>query len=242
MSATRLVHALAGRPEPTGTAAQLLTEHPADCCVCGQHETRTAPAGAALGANFTDRRMFTRPGSTRVCTGCLWCCSGKPPLTLRMWTVIAAAGLDLGASQPKAFLQDTPGLLLTSRADTTPVARILADPPDGDWLVSIALSGQKHVLPYARVNRGRGRWTVRCETVDIHATPQEWLHVHTHAVALRRLGVPADDVLTGIPRYITDRASLDAWRAHDTALTSYLRSPLLQLALWTITKGTLDAT
>lgn len=194
----------------------------------------------ALGANFVDRTMFRGPLSTRLCMACLWCCSGKPPSTLRMWSIVAAPDVDLGPSHEKAFLRDTPGLLLTNRADPAPIARILADPPAGEWLATVAVSGQKHVLPYAVVNRGAGPWQVRMENTIVAATPETWRQVHVHARALRGLGVPADDVRVGAPRYLKTRESFDAWRGHAAPLEPYLGSPLLDLALWTITKGTLD--
>jgi hypothetical protein len=239
---TVLVHALAGSPEPTaGSVARLLEQQAGVCAVCGQPAIWTADVNRALGANFADRSLFRGPLSSRVCPACLWCCSGKPPATLRMWSIVAAPGVDLGPSHEKAFLRNTPGLLLTNRADPAPVARILGAPPPGEWLVTIAVSGQKHVLPYASVNAGTGRWSVRMENTTVAATPETWREVHGHARALRRLGVPADDVRTGQPRYLKTRADYDAWRAHSVPLASYLGSPLLDLALWCITKkGLLD--
>lgn len=235
---TVLVHELAGFPEPIASMAALLKPQPGVCVVCARQVDRTAPADRALGANFTDRSMF-RAASDRVCVACLWCCSGKPPATLRMWSIIAAPGHNLGSSHEKAFLRDTPGLLLTNRADPQPIADVLANPPSGPWLVTVATSGQKHVLPYGHVNHGSGPWRVRMETVTVTGTPEQWRHVHQHAKALRALGVPADDVLTGTPRYLRTADQLATWRHHNQQLTPWLHSPLLQLALWTITKGTL---
>jgi hypothetical protein len=240
MSATRLVHALAGHPTPEGSAAATLGPHAGTCAVCGLPTDRTASVDRALGANFTNRSMFHDDASDRVCAACLWCCSGKPPATLRMWSIVAAPGHDLGPSHEKAFLQDTPGLLLTNRANPGPIADWLAfPPPTGPWVVSIAVSGQKHVVPYARVNHGRDTWTIRYENTDVTANPEQWAAVHAAAATLRRLGVPADDVLTGTPRYLKTATDLAAWREHNTTLTPYHGSPLLALALWTITKGTL---
>src|SRR5690606_27614113 len=121
-----------------------------------------------------------------------------------------------------------------NRADPAPITAILADPPEGEWLVTVAVSGQKHVLPYGTVNRGRGRWTVRQVTLNATATPTQWRDVHAHALALRRMGVSGDDILTGHPpASVKTRAALDQWRTHATPLTPYQQSPLLELALWT---------
>ncbi len=235
-AATRLVHALAGTPEPIASQAAHLTGPGGTCCICGEHADRLAPAARTLGASFTDRAMFRDPTADGVCPACLWCASGKPPATVRMWTVIAAPGVDLGPSQPKAWIQDTPGLLLTSRADTAPLARILGDPPPGPWTVSVALSGQKHVLPYADVNHGAGRWTIRVETADVTATPDQWRLVHGHALALRRLDVRAEDIAAGTPGRHRTRDSLDEWSRLSAPLRPWTGSALLDLALWTITR------
>lgn len=236
---TRLVWTLAGQPDCIPTIAALLSESAATCAVCGEMSDRTADVNRALGANFTDRSMFRGVGD-RVCPACLWCCSGKPPATLRMWTIIAAPGVP--SSQPKAFLQDTPGLCLTSRADTTPVIDTLANPPDGDWLVSVAVSGQKHVLPYAAVNRGSGPWTVRMEATNVTGDPDTWRRVVQAAATLRAAGHRDADILAGSPTIAACKTpdDLDWWAAHADTLRPYAGAPLLTLALWALTKGTTD--
>lgn len=236
---TRLVWDLAGRPACIPTVAALLRDHSGMCVVCGESSDRTADVNRALGANFTDRSMFRGVGN-RVCSACLWCCSGKPPATLRMWTIIAAP--DVPSSQPKAFLQDTPGLCLTSRADTTPVIDTLANPPYGDWLVSVAVSGQKHVLPYATVNRSAGPWTVRMESTNVTGDPDTWRQVIQAAATLRAAGHRDSDILAGAPTIAACKtpADLGWWAAHSDTLRPYTGAPLLSLALWALTKGTTD--
>jgi len=233
---------LAGEPDPIPTIAALVKDYAGVCAICTRTVPRTADVNRALGANFTDRSLFRDPSSDRVCPACLWCCSGKPPATLRMWSIVATPDRSVPASNPKAFLQDRPGLYLGARGDDTGtlVAHTLTTPPDGPWTVTIATSGQKHVLPYGHLNDGPGRWVVRMETTTVTATPDEWAHVHTHATALRRLGIPADDVMHGTPRYLKTRDDLHQWSTHNAELTAWLGSPLLSLALWTITKGHLQ--
>ncbi|KMY23299.1 hypothetical protein ACU19_04810 [Actinobaculum suis] len=158
-----------------------------------------------------------------------------------MWTVVATPGRDLPASAEKAagWIGNHPGICLTSRGDTTPVIDTLLNPPATAWVVSIAVSGQKHVLPYAEINHG-GYGVVRMENSDIPYLQGEWEFVFKHALALRRLGVPAADVGEGNPRYLKTREELELWQNHNTALGPFLRSPLLDLALWTITKGIIE--
>ncbi|WP_460690261.1 hypothetical protein [Nesterenkonia suensis] len=78
------------------------------------------------------------------------------------------------------------------------------------------------------------------ETVDVTSTPDEFSHIHHHAVQLRRLGVRADDILAGVPPLMRDRDHYHQWQEHAAPLAPYTSSPLLELALWTITKTTID--
>lgn len=237
---TVMVWELAGRPDPPGTVR--FEDNDAVCVMCGRAVQRSALAAKAIGANFTDQALYRRPDSTRICPACVWCCSGRGLATLRLWSVAAAPGIDVGASQPKAWLQNLPGLCLTSRADPAPVADLLLTPPPGEWAVSVATSGQKHVLPYARVNRGGGLWTVRLENTDITSTPTQWRTVLGHTAALRAAGHGAEQVRDGSPdvRAVKTPADLQTWRALAVGLLPYLRSPLLDLALWCCTKTTTD--
>lgn len=238
--APRFVWDLAGRPPaPPGPA---YTPGPAVCAMCGHTAQDTAPAAKALGGNFTDPACYNQPASTRICAPCAWCCAGRPPETIRGWSVIAAPGATLDASQPKAWalVHDRPGLCVTNRANPMPVARILAGPPPGPWAVTVAVSGQKHTLPYTRVNHGPGPWTVRMETTDVTADPAQFRTVLAHAARLRAAGHSAEHVRDTAPdmRAVKTRDDLDRARTHLGALAAFARSPLLDLALWCLTKTT----
>lgn len=236
---TTMLWELAGRPDVDGAKGRMLKEHRGICCVSGEHAEVTADATKALGTSFTDRGMFRAPDSTRVGGPALWACSGKGTRTLRLWSIIAAPEGDLPDSHEKAFIQ-RPGLWLGNRSDTRPIIDTLTDPPNGQWLMSIAVSGQKHVAPYATVNRVGGRWTVRMESTNVTSTPEEWQDVHGHALALRRLGTRAEDVLTGTPPLMKTAEQYQAWHSHAESLANYHHSPLLELALWTITKPIME--
>lgn len=231
---TRLVWDTLGRPDPVPSAAALL-DQPGTCRMCGLDSDRTAPAKKALGANWTDHTCWRQPGSDRVCDACLWVCSGKPPATVRMWTVVATPGTPQPPSGAKAPW-DAPDVCLTNRGNTRPIIKTLTNPPVGEWLASIAVSGQKHILPYGTVNHTQTNWSVRYEDTTITATPDLWAHVHTHTLALRRLGLRDTDILTGQPGPLRTPEDLATWRDHATRLTPHHGAPLLRLALWTITK------
>lgn len=241
ITAPRLVHQLTGEPPVEGAAAKQFKEETAICCMCGNTETLTANANRVLGTNFTERQMFHAPESQQVCWACTAICSGAPPKTFRMWSIVATPGLKLAPSQEKAatWLGQHKGICVTNRANTEPIIDLLLNPPTTEWMISLAVSGQKHVIPYAHVNTGP-TGVIRMEAVDVGYTQQTFTYVFTHALALRRLGIPAEPVLQGIPKYLKTREQLDAWHIHNTALKPYLGSPLLQLILWVLTKGVIE--
>lgn len=239
-AAQTLLWETAGRPSVPGAKAKLLQEHPAVCAITGERVDVSADLRKALGENFTDHTLWNSP-SGRVGHAALWCCSGKGALSPRTWTWVCAPGVELPPSHEKAPYS-APGLCLTNRANTRPVIDILGDPPPGEWVCAVAVSGQKHVLPYAVTNRGAGRWRVRMEDTTICATPHEWRRVFGLVVALRRLGVPADAVKQAVPAGVKTAEALREWRRLADALRPWASSPLTDLALWCATKPILEDT
>jgi hypothetical protein len=156
-----------------------------------------------------------------------------------MWSIVATPTRAQSASHPKVWLGTGTSVCLTNRANPAPIRDVLLDPPSGPWLVTVAYSGQKHVVPYAPINQGGGQWTIRVEDHYVTSTPPQFRHVWEHATQIRKLGVPEDAVMSGDPRYIRTQDQLAKWRHHSTELAPYLGSPLLRLALWTITKETM---
>lgn len=240
-AAQTLIWDTAGQPPVDGAKAKLLKPEPGTCSITGEHSDITADARKALGENFTDHSLWATP-SGRVGPAALWCCSGKGKLSPRTWSWICAPGENLPDSHEKAPYR-APGLCLTNRANTRPIIDTLSHPPAGEWVLCIAVSSQKHVLPYARTNHGAGRWTIRMEDTTITSTPDEFRHVMGHVLALRRLGIPAESIKAGEPGpYIKTAADLATWRAHATALTAFASAPITDLALWCATKPILEDT
>ncbi|WP_017602216.1 hypothetical protein [Nocardiopsis lucentensis] len=229
---------LAGQPHRPTLA---VTDTPGVCAMCARQCERTAPAKKWLeGKSFTDPKHL-RATSDRVCEACAWCCTGKGMDQIRMWTLLAREDKTLPASNPKAvFAADH--LHFTSRADMRAVVDTLADPPPGEWAVCIAESGQKHTLPYARINRGAGRWRVRMDALDIDATPQDFQQVFAHVVALRAAGHSADAIEHLAPSFTALKTAADiaAWRHHARQLEPWRSSPLLHLAVFLPNKEHLD--
>lgn len=239
-AAQTLLWDAAGRPTVDGAKGKLLKPEPGVCAITGECSEVTADAKRALGENFTDHSLW-RAHTGRVGQAALWCCSGKGKLSPRTWTWVCTPGHDLPPSSDKAPYT-APGLCLTNRANTRPVIDTLMAPPAGEWVVAVAVSGQKHVLPYATTNRGSGVWTIRMEDTTITSTPDQWAHVLGHVLALRRLGIPADNIKDGTPAYIKTREQLTEWQKHATALAPHCGAPITDLALWCATKPILEDT
>lgn len=233
-----LVWDLAGRPDH---GKRHVTHH-GPCYVCGH----PCPGDAvttkdAIGVNF-DHTRAGRRDSLHVCAPCAWAMSGKPPHTLRMWSGAAAPTLTMPPNHPKCALTTPPQVHLTNRADLTTIAGLLTNPPDGPWTAWIALTGQKHVVPYSPLNHGAGRWAVQVEDSKATATPSEFALVLARVIRLRRAGFPEAAILTGNPGTWMDRPErLTAWTTHGRPLTALADSPLLKLACLIPTKGTIDA-
>jgi len=232
-----LVWDLAGRPD----CGKPTVGHDGPCYVCGNSCGGIAVRSKdAIGVNFDHTRAGNRL-STHVCAPCAWAMGGKPPLSLRMWSGLAVPGRDMPPNHPKCAFGTPPAVHLTNRADMRAVADVLCDPPDGPWVAWIAVSGQKHVLPYTAVNHGSGRWAVQIEDVKAVSTPGEFALLLAHVIRLRQAGFPEAAIFTGNPGTWMDRPErLAAWRTHGEAVKPYADSPVLQLACMIPTKGTID--
>lgn len=237
-AAQTLIWRAAGTPPIEGAKGKLLKPQPGICAITGEHFDTTADAKRALGENFTDHSLWsTHTG--RVGPAALWCCSGKGKLSPRTWSWVCAPGENLDASHEKAPYS-APGLCLTNRAHTRPVMQILTHPPQGEWVCCIAVSGQKHVLPYARTNVGRGPWTVRMEDTTITSTPAMFRKVLALVLGLRLIGTPAEAIKAGTPGNIRTREQLTSWMNLSQQLEPYKTAPITDLALWCITKRILE--
>lgn len=233
-----MVWELAGRPRRASLAAEPVA---ATCAMCGRDVAESVHVKHSIGGkSFTDQYLLARRGSDRTCYGCAWVCTGKGMDQIRMWTIVAVPDRELPPSNPKAQYA-TPHLHCTSRADMRTVVDTLADPPDGPWLVAVAESGQKHTIPYARINHGAGRWRVRMDARDITATPGEFREVFGRVLALRKAGfTPGEIEALEPPVGRLNAATLPIWRHHAAALSPWRGSPLLHLATFLPNKEHLD--
>jgi hypothetical protein len=158
--------------------------------------------------------------------------TGRPPDTLRLWSVAWREGERAAPSHPKA-----PDLgaevHLTNKADPGELDRVLREPPPGRWVCSVADTGQIHVVPLAVVNRGAGPWQARYERLDVRSSPAEYVRVSGAMRALLAAGFYKSDVETGSPTPARLNAGGPAlWREHDATLVPYRGGALFRLALF----------
>lgn len=276
LTAVRMAWDAAGQP-----AHPKARDLAAGCIACGVDHGRTLRAADALGKNY-DLLTAARPDLSTVCEPCAWALAGKPPNTLRMWSILTTSGTALPPHGPHLALASAVAKLAEATADGSDTARVkaaeaavakaeaavarlpfpvwerahlcnrgeqsavvaaLTDPPDDYWACTVAVSGQKHLLPYAPVNApGAARILVRFETCDIETEPAGIAALIGACAALRLAGHGPDAIHAVTPTVpALTREGLAAWRAHSPVIAPHANSPLLGLALHLTTKETLSA-
>lgn len=235
--ATATIWDAAGRPTPVKPSEDVAGV----CYLCASPMATGSRVKDVCGSTFNDHDVVAAPWSTHVCQACTWCLEGKPPDTIRMWSLVYREDTPAPPSNPKAVRQLGPNAWQGSaKSEPLPIVEILTLPPtDGSpWLVSIADSGHIHTLPFTAVNYGTGRWTVRIERETVTATPSEWQRLCHAAASLVCAGYHRNDVLTGDPHPSKlVKHGIAVWRCHDADVRPYRGGPLLRLALFLLTRG-----
>ena len=219
----------AGSPDVDGQHGQ-----PGNCALCAQPDTHTVPA-STLPSGYSDYAAMRLPSSDRICRSCTWIMRGKPPHTWRLWSVVYR--LDRPAEE-SAGPAHGPHTLCTNRGNVRPVLDCLLRPPQQPWGVSIAVSGQKHVLTTAEACTGL--WRPFYEGQAVHGNADDFADLRSRLVSLRSVGFTAEEITSG--RISSQRITVDAiavWRAVYPTIQTHRDSTLTALALWTITKETM---
>lgn len=230
MNLTRKIWRDCGSRQPAKAIRQVL----GTCYWCGLECCGSGVRVADVcGKMFSDHEFAASKSSDNVCIPCAWVMTGKPPDTVRMWSVVYREDREAAPSNPKAIHTRTgPHTHLCSKADLSQVVDTLLDPPDSTWGVSIADSGQIHVLPQAQVNTGR-LWTVQFERAKIHASSDQLSTLIHHCAVLYGAGFVKDDISSGSPHPSKlVKYGLDVWRDNDEVLRPHRGGALMDLALF----------
>lgn len=239
MSASRLLWVDAGRPavpQPTVT-------HDGPCALCGLPigDMPAVTAKEAFGSGFAGHQLLARPGGTHTCVACAWTMAGRPPDTLRMWSVLYRQDRAAVPSPSEKAPTLGPHIHLASKGGLDEVWRCLIDPPSGPWVCAVTTTGQQHVIPYAAVNSGAGPWQVRLDQTDVTATPAEFATVLCHVARLRAAGFTSDAIRSGSPNVAAlTPETMPVWRAHHTPIRTVTAAPLGDLAVTLIHRERTD--
>lgn len=180
LHACHILWDLAGRPAPTNPA-----KGDGPCALCGG----TGPLHATIGSNFTDYRKLARIDGTRMCAACSWTFGGKPPYTLRMWSIVAR---ETGAVNKRIR-----GRLPITVINTERTAR------------------EDRIAATIRHNRARGVHQVDAMSEIVRDLA---LRNHSDAWIAKELGMEPDEVLrlkqiTAMAELFADREFSEAWEA-----------------------------
>lgn len=216
MTACQIVWKCAGKPAAKRTAGA--SEQPGRCALCGGWDKRSVPLAAACPpASFSGYPDMQWPSSNRACRACAWATEGKPPNTLRMWTIVAREDGEVFESAEKA--PGIRGVHLTNKGNFDFVGEMLLSPPQCAWCVAVADSGKIHVLPYTPMNRGGGRWQVRMDRENIYGTPEVMGKMIHHIASLIAAGYRRGSVLGRNPSPSElNKHGIDIWKKHIVAL------------------------
>lgn len=232
-SATQLLWEAAGRPPaPKGAVIEGAAETP--CYLCGAPALQPVPLVPGLAPTFGDHDRCQAPWSPVVCSACAWATAGRPPATLRLWSVAYRSDAAAPPSADGAPLQH-PAVWCGNKADLSPALRLLLDPPEtGTWFVALADSGQIHVVPFAPVNIGGARtWAVLWERLRVDGDASKMRHLLWLAERLYLAGFSKEEILSGEPKLgkvLLRHQRL--WREVGALLQRWRGGALLQLAVW----------
>jgi len=238
--ACNLLWRAAGRPDPRRKtfAAQ------GQCYWCADRiDGQACKVDDVITDSFTDQDQAFARSSQWLCIACAWAMTGRPPDTLRMWSL---AYREDGATMPAhheacSVLPALSNVTAQNKADPSVFRGMLRSPPSiGQWFVSIADSGQVHVLPFAPVNSGSGRYGVRFERNTVWAYPADYVRVDDAYGALMAAGFSKGEIESGEPYVSRISANGSAWSRHFPTIRPHLNSGLLGLISFLIRKDKND--
>jgi hypothetical protein len=209
---------------------------PGMCALCGHEDQFTVLLTVACPpASFGGWQQMRWPSSNLVCRACTWAMEGKPPNTLRMWSVIlrgdgvlCGAGPDLGTKA-----------MTCNRSNLSLALQTLCFPPNAEWGIGIAESGKVHVVPYIPKNTGNGPWSIRMDRLNLRSAPSEMRRIVHHVASLMVAGYGVKSIAgRNPPTRDLIKNGIDIWKEHTTALGSLSAGQIERLALMMLRKET----
>lgn len=237
MRAPSVIWEAAGRPDPRRKSAPASGQ----CYWCAAAIDVACRVDDVISDSFTDQDQALVRASPLLCRGCAWSMTGRPPDTLRLWSI---GYREDGAPWPanhSAAKDLGPRIHAQNKADPSAFRALLREPPStGAWVCSIADSGQIHTLPFAPVNGPGARYGVRYERSTIWTSAAEYRQIDDAIRELMTAGFSKDDIAGTPSPYRLTGATIEVWRRLQPALTPYRGGPLLDLALFLARKDKTD--
>ncbi len=220
-----------GQPVHGRPSYQLKTAKP--CCVCGTMVTRGVSAAKGLSKTYSNFRELRSIASSVCCDACIWSMAGKPPMTLRLWSVLWREDGQVLPSSSKSPWQPE-GVRFTNKGDITDFQTVLLDPPRCVWGMSIADGGKIHVLPFAPLNTVLGdNWCVRIDDLTVRSSGLEFTEITEPAAILYAAGFSKASILSGAPQpSALKKHGVEVWRTHAAPLRRWHNSVQLRLAVF----------
>lgn len=231
MSLTQIIWEACGRPDHGRPSHQARSARP--CCICGDSITSGVASAHGISKTYSNFRELRSIASGLVCDACVWAMAGRPPLTLRLWSVLWREDGHTLQSSTNCPWQPA-GVRFTNKGDIEDFQSVLLDPPRCKWGMSIADGGKIHVLPFAPINAGNSDgWRVRIDDLTVSSSGSEFSAITKHAAILYDLGFSKTDILSGQPQPSSlKKHGVDEWRQHHSCLRPWFRSVQLRLALF----------
>jgi len=233
-SPTQIIWEALGRPEQERPAEESYS----NCALCGASCNGIGVTFKnGISDSFSDYRDLESPGGTHCCEACVWSMQGRPPKTIRMWSILWREDGLVPPSREGCPWQ-VPGVHMSNKADLTAFFQVLLNPPRCKWIMTLADSGQIHLLPFAKVNMPTAKsWTIRLERNDIKCNREDFPMIVSHAEALYRAGFVKDDIMYGQPQSsMIYKRGINIWKEHGGALKPWFGSKQLELATFFLRK------
>lgn len=220
-----ILYEIAGAPALEGAR-----DEPGICAICARESSRTALFDRWQGANFTDQNKIRTWGATLVCEACMWAHSWVPPpgfpaqeegkkgVNLRLYSHLwgEATGYQYANKATKPIIREWIRARAESRTERC--------------FCAIADSGQKHVIPWTRVNLPGSRpLVVRFEEQDV--TIGDWRLI-AGITDLLTDGVTKDEIAGGDYRLMSWQQSAALLEPFEDEFGSLRGSGWWSLALW----------
>lgn len=174
------------------------TEHgnhePMPCAICGGVSSRGIGIGDFISKSLTDQNTFRCPDAPFVCEACAYVRGRFSPVPGRP----AKDGKESGGRFANfSHFMDEARYENASKGEKPKILQWLQGPKQGWWFCVIADSGQKHLLPYARMNPPGSRGVIRFEEQEIPLPSLGELVIVDEMIELLTAGATKEELASG---------------------------------------------